>query len=45
MQNGTPIEVLRQLGAWADLRMVQNYAHHSESHLASFAGNTKKGKT
>lgn len=44
IQNGTPVEVLQKLGAWSDLRMVMNYAHHSAGHLASFADNTKKGK-
>lgn len=37
MQNGTPLEVLQKLGAWADLRMVLNYAHHAPGHLASYA--------
>lgn len=41
-QNGTPAAVLQELGAWADPRMVQNYAHHSPQYLASFAGNTRK---
>ena len=44
MQNGTPIEVLQKLGGWSDLRMVMNYAHHSPTHLASFANNTKEKK-
>lgn len=41
-QNGTPIQALQHLGAWQDPRMVQNYAHHSPQHLATFAGNTRK---
>lgn len=44
MQNGTPIEVLKELGAWADLRMVSNYAHHAPSHLAGFAANHRRKK-
>jgi integrase len=42
IQNGTPLEVLKELGGWSDLRMVMHYAHHSPSHLASFADNTSK---
>ena len=42
IQSGTPVEVLQKLGAWSDLRMVMNYAHHSAGHLASFANNTRK---
>jgi integrase len=42
VQNGTPLDVLQKLGGWSDLRMVQNYAHHSPGHLASFANNNRK---
>lgn len=42
MQNGTPADVMQKLGAWADPRMVQNYAHHSPTYLAGFAGNNRK---
>lgn len=42
VQNGTPLEVLQKLGGWSDLRMVQNYAHHSPGYLASYASNTRK---
>ena len=42
IQAGTPIEVLKALGAWRDLRMVLNYAHHSAGHLAGYADNIKK---
>lgn len=38
-QAGTPLEVLQELGGWADLRMVMNYAHHAPGHLASYADN------
>ena len=41
-QNGTPLDVLQKLGGWSDLRMVMNYAHHSPTHLASFAGNNRR---
>lgn len=42
VQNGTPLEVLQKLGGWSDLRMVQNYAHHSPGHLAGYADNIRK---
>lgn len=42
MQNDTPADVVQALGGWADARMVRNYAHHSPSHLARFAGNNRK---
>lgn len=41
-QSGTPVEILQKLGAWADLRMVMNYAHHSPGYLAQFANNVRK---
>lgn len=42
IQNGTPLEVLRILGGWADLRMVTHYAHHAPSFVASYAQNVRK---
>jgi integrase len=42
VQNGTPLEVLQKLGGWSDLRMVQNYAHHSPGHLAQYADNARR---
>lgn len=41
VMGGTPLEVLKQLGGWADLRMVLRYAHLAESHVAQFAGNAR----
>lgn len=41
LMNGTPLEVLKELGGWADLRMVLRYAHLAESHIDKFAGNSK----
>lgn len=39
---GTPIEVLKELGGWQDLRMVEkHYGHLAADHLASFADNAK----
>lgn len=36
VQNGTPIYVLKELGGWADMDMVQKYAHLSPNHLSEF---------
>lgn len=44
VQAGTPLDVLQKLGGWSDLRMVQNYAHHSADYLAGFANNTARKK-
>lgn len=41
VMQGTPLEVLKELGGWADLRMVMRYAHLAESHIDRFAGNAK----
>ena len=38
---GTPLEVLKELGGWADIRMVLRYAHLADSHLDRYAGNAK----
>jgi integrase len=37
VQNGTPLMVLKELGGWETLEMVQRYAHLAPSHLASHA--------
>lgn len=39
IQNGTPINVLKELGGWADLEMVLRYAHLNSEHLAGYANN------
>jgi integrase len=36
VQNGTSIYALKELGGWADLEMVQKYAHLSSDHLAKY---------
>jgi integrase len=41
IQNGTPVHVLKELGGWSDLKLVQRYAHLSADHLAEYAGNTR----
>ena len=39
VQAGTPLPVLKELGGWATLAMVERYAHLGVSHLADWAGN------
>lgn len=39
VQNGTPLNVLQELGGWESVTMVRRYAHFSVGHLASFASN------
>lgn len=41
VQNGTPLQVLKELGGWADLTMVLRYGHLSSKHLEEYAGNSK----
>lgn len=36
---GTPLDVLRQLGGWADMTMVLRYAHLAPGYIAGYAGN------
>jgi len=43
VQNGTPLDVLKDLGGWADLTMVMRYAHHSTGHVAQYANANKVG--
>lgn len=42
VQAGTPLGVLKELGAWSDLRMVLLYAHHSAGHVADYANNSSR---
>ena len=42
-QNGTPLDVLRKLGAWGSLQMVDRYAHLSPGYLAQYANNAHGG--
>ncbi|AZY52798.1 tyrosine-type recombinase/integrase [Bordetella avium] len=37
----TPLMVLKELGGWETIQMVQKYAHLAPSHLADYAGNVK----
>jgi integrase len=41
VMGGTPLQVLKELGGWADVRMVQRYAHLADSHIDQYAGNAK----
>lgn len=38
VQGGTPLMVLKELGGWETIEMVQKYAHLAPSHLAAHAG-------
>lgn len=39
-QNGTPLEVLKELGGWEDMRMLEeHYAHHVKGIKAKYADN------
>lgn len=40
VQNGTPLLVLKELGGWASVEMVQKYAHLSPEHLKVYANNS-----
>ncbi|MGB4498934.1 MAG: tyrosine-type recombinase/integrase [Methylococcaceae bacterium] len=44
IQNGTPLNVLKELGGWASLEMVLRYAHLSSEHLSGYAGNVSHDK-
>ena len=39
IQAGTPPAVLKELGGWASLTMVERYAHLAPGHVAAWAGN------
>ena len=39
VQAGTPLPVLKELGNWSTLAMVERYAHLGVSHVAGWAGN------
>jgi len=38
--NGTPLDVIKELGGWASYEMVFRYAHLSSEHLQQYAGNS-----
>lgn len=39
VQNGTPLNVLQELGGWSSYEMVQTYAHLAPDHLNNYANN------
>lgn len=41
VQNGTPLLVLKDLGHWKSIAMVQRYAHLAPSHLSAYASNSQ----
>lgn len=43
VQNGTPIQVLQELGGWSDFDMVRKYAHLATEHLAEYADRVSHG--
>lgn len=43
VQNGTPLYVLKELGGWKTLAMVEKYAHLAPEHLAQYARNVLVG--
>lgn len=42
MMNGTPPAVLKELGAWSSIELVDRYAHLSPSHIAKYVDNVTK---
>jgi integrase len=41
VQRGTPLLVLKELGGWETIEMVQKYAHLAPSHIAAHANTVK----
>ena len=37
VQNGTPLNVLQELGGWESAQMVRRYAHFSADHFTEYA--------
>lgn len=44
VQNGTPLYVLKELGGWKTLAMVEKYAHLAPEHLAQYVNNVSLSK-
>ncbi len=40
VQNGTPLNVLQELGGWESAEMVRRYAHLGQTHLANYSENS-----
>ncbi|MES2207280.1 MAG: site-specific integrase [Pseudomonadota bacterium] len=45
IQKGTPLMVLKELGGWSCLRMVQRYAHLSSEHLRAYVDHAEDKAT
>lgn len=45
VQLGTPLYVLKELGGWATLEMVNRYAHPAPEHLKAHAERVSLGST
>ena len=43
VKNGTPLYVLKELGGWKTLPMVEKYVHLAPEHLAAYADNIPVG--
>lgn len=41
VQSGTPLMVLKELGGWETIEMVQKYAHLDAGHLANYVKATE----
>jgi integrase len=41
VQNGTPLYVLKELGGWKALSMVEKYAHLAPDNLAQYVDNIR----
>ncbi len=42
VQNGTPLNVLQELGGWKSADMVRRYAHLGQTHLANYSENSSQ---
>jgi integrase len=42
---GTPLHVIKEMGGWADMKMVLRYAHLSQQHLSAYAANVGMSDT
>jgi integrase len=42
--DGTPPIILKELGGWSSLAMVEKYGHINPGHLADWADNSKMGR-
>jgi integrase len=39
IQQGTPDRIVKEMGGWSSMRMLENYAHLSTAHLTKYANN------